>query len=163
MRRWFYVSLATIVAPLWLAGVVRGQEHPGEHPGKPVEHPGKPAVKRNLPVEIQTAVNAYVKQKTPKGKTFSVYDPKTKTTWQLKLKKFHPVTKISDKFYFICTDFSAQNKNVLDLDFFLKPKGPGWEVTRMLIHKVNGKPRYTYVQTGGKWYRVEGKKKELLS
>lgn len=162
MKHLLRSGLAALVALTFGAGIVRAQEHPGEHPGKKMEHPGK-APARNIKGEIQSAIKLYVQQKSGKDQVYKIADPKKKTTWQLKLTKFHPVTKISDSLYFDCTDFAAQGKNTLDLDFFLKPKAKGWEVTRVLIHKVNGNPRYTYEQKGSKWFRVEGKTREPLS
>ncbi len=155
---WLILSAVGVLC----VGVALAEEHPGEHPGKPAEQPGKEQ-SRNIASEIQSAVKAYVEQKAGKQKVFTLADPQQTTTWKLTLKKFHPVNKISGTSYFLCSDFAAQKGNALDLDFFLKSQDKGWKVQRVLIHKVNGKPRFAYEQKGGKWYRVEGKKRELLN
>jgi hypothetical protein len=47
--------------------------------------------------------------------------------------------------YFACSDFdSSDSKDVLDIDFWMVPKGNELDVIHTKIHKVNGEPRYTY-------------------
>jgi hypothetical protein len=47
--------------------------------------------------------------------------------------------------YFACSDFkSAGSEDVLDIDFWMVPKGNKLEVIDTKIHKVNGEPRYGY-------------------
>ncbi|MBI3909632.1 MAG: hypothetical protein HY320_01705 [Armatimonadetes bacterium] len=161
MREHIRIGLAVAALALAMALPGQAQEHPGTPTGR--EHPGG-APAKSVTDGIQSAVNAYVHKQVGKGKTFPLKDPQMKSTWQLTLKRFHPETKISNNLYFVCTDFAAKNGKMVDVDFFLTPSSGqhGFTVRRVLIHKVDGKPRFSYQQDGDKWYRVGGKKKELL-
>ena len=46
---------------------------------------------------------------------------------------------------FTCVDMkSVDGNDVLDIDFWMVPKGDKLEVTDTKIHKVNGEARYNY-------------------
>lgn len=123
-----------------------GHEHPGEHPGHEgsgTEHPGKAITA----TDIKAAMMTHIEKKTKNQKPFVIKDKKLKKTWRLNFVKIHdPVRMIDDKTYFACTDFkSTSSSDVLDLDFWLVPTSSGkLKVVEEKIHKVNGKPRFTY-------------------
>ena len=132
-------------------------EHPGkevekpkaEHPGKEVakpkaEHPGKPITADFVKKSIQDHVNAQ-----SKDGVFVIHDNKLMKDWRLKLDKVHDPVRSFEKegktYYFTCVDFKSTGGNdVLDIDFWMVPKGNQLEVTDTKIHKVNGEARYTY-------------------
>jgi hypothetical protein len=61
---------------------------------------------------------------------------------------------IGDGVYFFCVDMKATNGRVYDIDFFMKgPDRDQLEPTEIIIHKVNGEPRYNwyYDESGGIW------------
>ncbi len=173
------VKIRTFVSMLAVAGVVcavpwtahgmggkakdehPGKEHPGkhakEHPGE--EHPGTKA-KAFTGNEIKAAMTAHIEalQKSGGG-THSMHDDELNKDWTLKFVKIHdPVRMIDDKTYFACTDFkSTTSDDVLDLDFWLEPSGDALKVTATKIHKVNGKPRFTY--EGNKLVKVKAGKR----
>ena len=152
------VSISVFLA----AGVCTAAEHPGtsvdkskaEHPGKDVEktkaeHPGKPVTAKFVKKSIKEHVR--VQSKATDG-IFVIRDDKLNKEWKLKLDKIHdPVRmfkKNGDMIYFTCSDFkSIEGKDVIDVDFWMVPKGDKLVVIDTKIHKVNGEPRYTYEGT----------------
>jgi hypothetical protein len=147
------VSIATLLA----AGGSMAAEHPGtsvvEHPGKEVkttaEHPGKAVTADFVKESIKEHVKA--QSKTTDG-IFVIHDDKLNKDWKLKLDKIHDPVRMFEKdgkmIYFTCSDFkSSEGKEVIDIDFWMVPKGDKLEVIETKIHKVNGKPRYTYEGT----------------
>ncbi|RPJ08089.1 MAG: hypothetical protein EHM36_05930 [Deltaproteobacteria bacterium] len=141
--------------------IVSSAEHPGapvekpkstiEHPGKAIEqpkqeHPGK-AITADF---VKKAIEQYVhaKAKLSDG-VFLVRDDKLNKDWRLKLVKVHDPVRMFEKdgmtIYFACSDFkSTEGNDVLDLDFWMVPKGNTLEVIDTKVHKVNGEPRYGY-------------------
>ena len=137
-------------------------EHPGtavgkpqtEHPGKEVEktqaeHPGKPVTAEFVKKSIKEHVKA---QSMATGEVFVIHDDKLNKEWKLKLDKIHDPVRMFEKdgqmIYFTCSDFkSTEGQEVIDIDFWMVPKGDKLEVIDTKIHKVNGEPRYTYEGT----------------
>lgn len=57
--------------------------------------------------------------------------------------------------FFACVDLATENGDVYDVDFFLSGSSGDMEVTRTELHKLNGKPWYTWKQAKDKtWYTV---------
>ena len=86
-------------------------------------------------------------QKT--GGVYTVHDDTMNKDWKLRLVKVHK-TKIcmldEGKNCFACADFrEVDGKNKLDLDFYASKSEDGkMTMSKVIIHKVNGKPRFTY-------------------
>ena len=127
-------------------------EHPGEHPGTPAkaeqEHPGKKATLSAD--EVRKSIESYIKNDSNlKGGYSLLYDAKDKQVLQLNLVRVHD-DRISyikkEDAYFACSDFkTADGKTAYDIDFWMKKDGHGeLEVTKIVIHKKDGKPRFTY-------------------
>jgi hypothetical protein len=119
----------------------------GEHPGtSTTEHPGK-AITADF---VKKSIEQHVKtQAKSTNDVFMVRDDKLSKDWRLKLAKVHDPVRTFEKdgmtIYFACSDFdSTDSKDVLDIDFWMVPKGNKLEVIDTKIHKVNGEPRYTY-------------------
>ncbi|MBI5624361.1 MAG: hypothetical protein HY924_11335 [Elusimicrobia bacterium] len=156
------LSLALAAAvPSW-AG-----EHPKEHPtAAPAEREAaKPSVKSEHPAghehpvgskawnsqmrkEFNETVESHVSRESAGG-AFKVKDDKLGKEWALKLVGVHKkrIVGLGGRSFFACADFETVGKGEkakLDLDFYAT-KGPdGWKIDKTVIHKVNGKPRYTY-------------------
>jgi hypothetical protein len=94
-------------------------------------------------------------QSSKSGGKYTVSDELAKTTRAMSLAKIHSdkIMQMEDGTSFVCADFKDANGETVDLDFFMKPTEGGAvdEVTRVQIHKVNGKERYTYFLQNGQW------------
>ncbi|HUL36191.1 MAG TPA: hypothetical protein VLW47_00790 [Thermodesulfobacteriota bacterium] len=157
MKRSSFCLCLTIAFSLYFVPFVLGAEHPGkdveksqgEHPGTKVdkpkaEHPGKPITADFVKKSIQD----HVKDQSKEG-VFMIRDEKLNKEWKLKLDKVHDPVRSFEKegktYYFTCVDFkSVDGNDILDIDFWMVPKGDKLEVTDTKIHKVNGDARYTY-------------------
>ena len=164
MKKLITLAMIIIVA-LYLSPALFAMEHPGtsvsEHPGKavekkaathehPGEHPGEPAEVTAAKVKegIMTYLNKDIELK---GGYFLIYDTQDRLVRQLKFVRLHE-DKLNyvkaDNSYFACSDFvSADGGTKVDVDFWLEhhKDTDKCEVTKITIHKLNGKPRYTYV------------------
>jgi hypothetical protein len=133
-------------------------EHPGtsvEQQKSTIEHPGK-SVGQERPTKSITAdfvkksIRQHAKDRAKAtGGAFVIHDEKLNKDWRLKIIQVHDPVRTFEKdgktIYFTCSDFkSADSKDVLDIDFWMVPKGNKLEVTDTKIHKVNGEPRYGY-------------------
>lgn len=161
MKKQLMIGLALSL----LATGAGAAEHPKEHPtaapgpqqGKPQEHPqghehplGSKAWTKQMSREFTKAVEDYVGQKSAAaGGAFKVHDDKLGKDWALKLVGVHKkrVAHLGDQHFFACADFKSVekgSKDKVDLDFYAAKTGAEWKIDKVLIHKVNGQPRYTY-------------------
>ena len=139
-----------IIMGLALPVALMAAEHP-EHPHSK-EHPtSQKDQEKTLREQFNKAVKDYV-EKARVGGGFKVHDDKLNKDWDLKLVKVHKnkIVHLSDKPYrcFACADFKSTakgDKTKVDLDFYAtKDDKDVYAVEKVLIHKVNGQPRYTY-------------------
>lgn len=149
----FAFSLLSAVLPLavFAAEHPTGHEHPAGH-----EHPkNEPAAKAENPGAMDVrkvftdVVMAHIKGEAKKGNgAFTVKDDSAGKDRMLQLTRLHKdkIVKLSEDEAFACADFKTVKggKDKLDLDFYVSKEGDGWKVSRVVIHKVNAKPRYTY-------------------
>lgn len=142
-----------------------------EHPTKGTEHPkgkkkdkkkgDKKDEKKNEPTSwnkdaVEKDLRAYIDTESNRNEgKFAVKDDEANKTRELSLDKIHTdkIVQLDDGTSFVCADFKDASGEKVDLDFFLKPDASGGvqKVDRIQVHKVNGKPRYTYVKRDGKW------------
>jgi hypothetical protein len=137
------------------------QEHPAghEHPEK-AEHTKSEKAKAVTTADLEKAIKARIEEKTKSdGGVFKVQDKVLNKTWDLTLVKVHTdkLTPLSADTYFACTDFKAKDGTPVDVDFYLKDQGGKLVITDTTIHKVNGKPRFNYVEKNGVWVREDVK------
>ncbi len=130
-----------------------GTSFAAEHPGTSVEHPGKAVQKKGPAITadfVKDEIKRHVEAEAKKNKgAFVIDDPELKKTWTLNLVTIHDPVRQFEKdgktIYFTCSDFkSVDSDDVLDIDFWMVPEGNGLKVIDTKIHKINGKPRYTY-------------------
>ena len=148
---------ALVLVPL---SAVFSQEHP--------EHPTKTAPKPKMKVTKETmakAITDYVSQDaTMKGGYFLIYDTKAKKTLTLTLDKVHQdrLSQVDEALFFACSDFKSSDGKSYDLDFFMQgretPSGMELSVSEIMIHKEEGKPRYSWYEEEGIWKRKESSK-----
>lgn len=149
MRNRIRLSVFLLGVLAWV-GSGWAQEHP-EHPT--AKKTSKPEAEVTVP-DMSKAIKGYVNKDTQlKGGYFLVYDPVNKKTLELTLDKVHEerLSKVSDGLYFACSDFKCTDGKTYDLDFFMKGDKSKLEVSEVTVHKVDGNPRYTWVQENGLW------------
>lgn len=132
-----------------------GQEHPKqESKGKKNEHPpghehpvGSKHWNKQMRKEFNEAVEDHVRRTSVDG-AFKVQDDKLGKEWPLKLVGVHKkrIVNLGGSSFFACADFKTVSgeKAKLDLDFYATKSPDGWKIDKTVIHKVDGKPRYTY-------------------
>jgi len=162
MRRIAIAAFAVL-----LAAAARAGEHP-EHPSQPKAPAPKPAAASGAFVEdkglmraFADAVERYVAESEEAAGSFEAYDEKLDKTWKLKLVRIHRdrIARLGRDKFFACADFkSADGKpRGLDLDFYATKTGDGWSVDEVLIHKLDGHPRFNYDKDNRR-VPVKGKK-----
>ena len=136
------------------------QEHP-EHPTKAAPQPKMEVTKETM----AKAITDYVSQDAAmKGGYFLIYDPQAKKTLTLTLDKVHQdrLSQVDERLFFACSDFKSSDGKSYDLDFFMQGKetdsGMELTVSEIMIHKQDGKPRYSWYEEEGIWKRKEASK-----
>lgn len=154
-------TVMALVLGVWGAGI--SQEHP-EHPTSakkehehptgskehPKEHPNQAADDKSFQDDFEKVVKNYLRAEAKKtGGAYTIHDDVAKKNWKLELVKVHK-NKIcmlqEGKSSFACADLKEVNgANKLDLDFYATKSDDGkMSMEKVLIHKMNGKPRFTY-------------------
>ena len=148
-------SLMTTVVLFLITNPLIGQEHPDEHPSD------KQSKEKSLTIEeFADAAEKYIKKKTRRHDGyFPVRDEKQGKTLKLELDKVHRkrLSHLGDNKYFVCADFKGQDGNTYDIDIFMKgtTKENLKEAKKPMVHKVNGKERFTWHEHDGVWKRKE--------
>ena len=135
----------------------------GEHP----EHPtGKEKPAGLTKEQLADSIEAYIqKAAADNNGNFPVTDEKTGEKLQMKLINVHRerLSKVGPEEYFACVDFKSAEGKMYDVDFFMKGSSKdNLTFSEFMIHKVQGKARYTWYEENGVWKRksVEEKPKE---
>lgn len=134
------------------------KEHPAEtkkeHPAQtkkehPKEHPEK-TTQQNFQNNYEKVVKNYLSAESLKsGGVYTIQDDVAGKSWKLKLERVHKsrICMLQEgKTCFACADFNeVGGKNKFDLDFYANKSADGtMTIEKVLIHKMNGKPRFTY-------------------
>ena len=135
---------------LWGFGITA--EHP-EHPtAASKEHPNKGSAvqQKSAQDEYEKFVKDYVASEAQKtGGVYKIHDDAANKDWKLELVKVHKnrICMLNEgKTCFACADLKeVGGKNKVDLDFYANHSPDGkMTMDKVWIHKVNGKPRFTY-------------------
>ena len=155
-----------------------GMEHPmgmGEHP-RGREHPGmmgrgkrrggmgrgmgmrrQKTIPRFTIDDVARAIQEHIQfgERLNNG-YYVVLDKQTNTPLLLKLEKIHTerLARLANGQFFACVDMKEKGGTLYDIDFFLAPTDGKLAITDVFVHKVNGKPRYRWVEENGVWKRV---------
>lgn len=116
--------------------------------------------------EIEKGIRSYIQEKTDQNNGFFYVQDKEKEL-RMKLVRVHTeyLSNLGPKRHFACVDLADVSGDVYDVDFFLSGDPGNMDVTETTVHKLNGKPFYTWKQRENKtWERVkvEGATRELL-
>ena len=116
--------------------------------------------------EIETGIKTYIDTETKKEDGyFHVRDEAREL--RMKLVRVHTeyLSNLGPKRHFACVDLADVSGDVYDVDFFLEGEPGSMQVTETSVHKLNGKPFYSWKQREDKtWHRVpvEGASTDLL-
>jgi len=116
--------------------------------------------------DIEAGIKAYIANKTKEADGyFHVKDDNKEL--RLKLVRVHTeyLSNLGPNSHFACVDLADENGDVYDVDFFMEGKPGAMDVTQTTLHKLNGKPFYSWKQKEDKtWHRVpiESASNELL-
>lgn len=154
MKRFAILLLACLFAAPSMTAAAEHPEHPKAHrKAKPKK---KKAPKQKWVQDKATmdafveAVEEYISSKEEEEGAFKVRDGELGKTWDLSLLRIHKdrIARLGEDKFFACADFEESGgkaKKTLDLDFFVTRGEDGtFAVDEIPVHKVEGKPRYTY-------------------
>ena len=117
--------------------------------------------------DVEQGIRANIADQTAAGNGYYTFNNDT-TEFRLKLVRVHTeyLSVLKDDEFFACVDLATEEGDVYDVDFFLQGSKDNMEVTRTNLHKLNGKPYYTWKQNKDDktWYTlpVEQASNELL-
>jgi len=106
--------------------------------------------------DIEAGIKANIAQKVEEG---GGYFNMTSNGQELRLKlvRVHTeyLSNLGPRRHFACVDLADVSGDVYDVDFFLDGDPGSMTVTETTLHKLNGKPFYTWKQREDKtWYRM---------
>jgi transglutaminase-like putative cysteine protease len=105
--------------------------------------------------DVETGIRQYIKEKTQADSGyFTIVNDSTNL--QLRLVRVHTeyLSVLDSQSYFACVDLADTKGDVYDVDFFLSGPPENMQVTRTTVHKLNGRPFYTWQQKPDKtWVR----------
>lgn len=123
-------------------------------------------VPKVVTTDIEEGIKANIAKKVEEGGGYFHMDTDDGEL-KLQLVRVHTeyLSNLGPRSHFACVDLADISGDVYDVDFFLKGDPGSMEVTETTLHKLNGKPMYTWKQRKDKtWYRVpvEGASEDLL-
>ncbi len=116
--------------------------------------------------DIEEGIKANIAAKVEEGGGY-FYLQTEEEELRLQLVRVHTeyLSNLGPQRHFACVDLADVSGDVYDVDFFLEGDPGSMKVTETTLHKLNGKPFYTWKQRKDKtWYRlpVEEATNELL-
>ena len=106
--------------------------------------------------EVEEGIRAHIKNETDANDGYFHIETDT-LDLNLKLVRVHTeyLSVLGPKSYFACVDLADSTGDVYDVDFFLKGEPGNMNVSQTTVHKLNGKPYYTWKKGDDKvWRRV---------
>lgn len=105
--------------------------------------------------DVETGIRQYIQNKTENDSGyFTILNDSTNL--KLRLVRVHTeyLSVLDSQSYFACVDLADTKGDVYDVDFFLSGSPKSMRVTETTVHKLNGKPFYTWQQNPDKtWQR----------
>ncbi len=116
--------------------------------------------------DIEAGIKANIAKKVEEGGGYFMITKEDKEL-QLQLVRVHTeyLSNLGPQRHFACVDLADVSGDVYDVDFFLEGDPGSMTVTETTLHKLNGKPFYTWKQRKDKtWYRmpIENASTDLL-
>ncbi len=106
--------------------------------------------------EVERGIRRNIEQQTADGDGYFLYENDSMSL-RLKLVRVHTeyLSVLGDHEFFACVDLATADGDVYDFDFFMDGSPGDMDVTRTDLHKLNGKPYYTWKQAKDKtWFTV---------
>lgn len=120
------------------------------------KHANEPVSQVDI-AEIEAGIKSYIAEKTKQGEGyFHLKDEDHQL--KLKLVRVHTeyLSNLGPQRHFACVDLADVGGDVYDVDFFLAGDPGEMTVTETTLHKLNGKPFYSWKQRKDKtWHRVK--------
>jgi len=141
-------------APDPLAGAIRA---PGSERLPPDEHPELAHLTQVSTDSLADAITSYVTSESKgRGGAFPVPAPNGGEPLGLTLTTVHRerASRLADGRYFACADFKGADGNTYDLDIFMRAESKGLVPADIIVHKVNGVPRFNWIERDGAWLAV---------
>ena len=115
---------------------------------------------KNIPkvvtADIEAGIKANIAKKVEEGGGYFNMTTDEKEL-RLQLVRVHTeyLSNLGPRRHFACVDLADVSGDVYDVDFFLEGDPGNMTVTETTLHKLNGKPFYTWKQRDDKtWYRL---------
>ena len=145
----FRLQISTYVLLLALFACGPDQRDAGQ------DNPARQPVRASV-TEIEAGIRSHIQAQTDSGGGyFHIRDDERNL--RLKLVRVHTeyIANLGPQRHFACVDLAEVNGDVYDVDFFLEGQPSAMKVTETTVHKLNGKPFYTWKQQEDKtWHRV---------
>lgn len=125
----------------------------GDSENHPIQPPAQPKVAID---DIAAGIKAYIDAKTEQNEGYFLVKDEDKLL-RLRLVRVHTeyLSNLGPNSHFACVDLADVNGDVYDVDFFLEGKPGAMDVTQTTVHKLNGKPFYSWKQRADKtWFRL---------
>lgn len=106
--------------------------------------------------EIEQGIKTFIDQKTEENNGFFPVKDENHDL-KMKLVRVHTeyLSNLGPESHFACVDLVDEKGDVYDVDFFMEGKPGQMTVTQTTVHKLNGKPFYSWKQKADKtWYRM---------
>ncbi|MEQ8628637.1 transglutaminase domain-containing protein [Ekhidna sp.] len=106
--------------------------------------------------DVDRGIRAHIDNEVAESNGYFHYEGDT-SSLDLKLVRVHTeyLSVLGPNEFFACVDLATSEGDVYDVDFFLSGTADSMEVTRTNLHKLNGKPYYTWKQAKDKtWFTV---------
>ena len=132
---------------LILLGACQSGSPKPEAPAAEPATASKPKAKKATIADVEAGIRAHISQKTAEGDGYFDFIADS-TQYRFRLVRVHTqyLSVLKRGSYFACVDLADELGDVYDVDFFLEGEPGNMHVTRTKVHKLNGKPRYTWKQ-----------------
>ena len=146
------VIISTLVASIWLLSSCQTNKN---NDSAAVDESSKKQQKVTIK-DVERGIRNNIELKTKEGGGVFSFTNDT-TEFRLKLVRVHTeyLSVLKPGKFFACVDLATEEGDVYDVDFFLDGTRDDMVVTRTTLHKLNGKPYYTWKQAKDKtWFTV---------
>ena len=100
---------------------------------------GQAAMDEGTKAQVRETIQQYVERDVQLKDAFLVLDPRTGEALRLAFDHVHAGVKPHEKGHLACVDFKGQTGKVYDVDIVAGKSQDGWRVTKVFLHKVEGK------------------------